>query len=217
MKTSASEASSSAKAPRTASSLDVSPGLNRRFSSSATCPSSSDAVTSRADSPTVSPAKATGAPSSSWSRRASGARVYLASGAPLGRPRWAHTITRAPASERALIVGTEARTRPSSVMVPAASRGTFRSLRTRTRFPRSQPAETRSSAVLMVRAVVIVGSERLADVRDQVDEAVGVTPLVVVPADDLRHVAVDVGETGVEDPRPRVGDDAGRNDRVPVV
>ena len=45
----------------------------------------------------MSVAKATGAPSSSWSRLATGAREYLASGAPLGRPRWAHTTTREPA------------------------------------------------------------------------------------------------------------------------
>src|ERR1035437_282529 len=207
-KMSAREASSSAKAPRSASSLDVSPGLNRRFSSSATCPSPSAAAADRADSPTVSVAKATGAPSSSWSRWATGAREYLASGAPLGRPRWAHTTTRAPASVRALMVGTEARTRPSSVMVPLASRGTFRSLRTKTRFPRTSPARIRSCAVF------IVESERLADVGDQVDQTAGVAPLVVIPADDLRHVAVDVGETGVEDARRRVGDDVGRDDRV---
>src|SRR5665647_668560 len=207
-KTSAREASSSANAPRTASSLDVSPTLKRRFSNRATCPSASPATTDRADSPTVSVAKATGAPSSSWSRLATGAREYLASGAPLGRPRWAHTTTRAPASLRALMVGNEARTRPSSVMVVSASCGTFRSQRTRTRFPRRSPAAIRSSAVF------IVISERLADVRDQVDEAAGIAPLVVVPANDLGHVAVDVGETGVEDARCRVGDDVGRDDRV---
>src|SRR5680860_735874 len=178
-KTSAREASSSAKAPRTASSLDVSPTLNRRFSSSATCPSASPATVDRADSPTVSVAKATGAPRSSWSRWATGAREYLASGAPLGLPRWAHTTTRAPASLRALMVGNEARTRPSSVMVVSASCGTFRSQRTKTRLPRRSPAAIRSSAVF------IGCSERLADVRDQVDEAAGVAPLVVVPADDL--------------------------------
>src|SRR5680860_27821 len=207
-KTSAREASSSAKAPRTASSLDVSPTLNRRFSSSATCPSASPATVDRADSPTVSVAKATGAPRSSWSRWATGAREYLASGAPLGLPRWAHTTTRAPASLRALMVGNEARTRPSSVMVVSASCGTFRSQRTKTRLPRRSPAAIRSSAVF------IGYSERLADVRDQVDEAAGVAPLVVVPADDLGHVAVDVGQAGVEDARCRVGDDVRRDDRV---
>src|SRR5450631_248268 len=207
-KTSASEASSSANAPRSASSLDVSPALNRRFSSSATCPSPSAATTERAEGPTVSVAKATGTPSSSWSRRATGASEYLASGTPLGLPRWAHTTTRAPASLRALMVGTEARTRPSSVMAPWPSSGTFRSLRTRTRLPPSPPAAIRSVTVL------IAVSQRRADEDAQIDQTAGVAPLVVVPADDLGHVAVDVGKTGVEDARRRVGDDVTGDDRV---
>ena len=61
-------------------------------------------------------------PSSSPSRSATGASEYLSSGAPLGRPRWAHTTTVAPASARASIVGTDARMRPSSVIVCAVQR-----------------------------------------------------------------------------------------------
>ena len=53
-----------------------------------------------------------------------------------------------------------------------------------------------------------------ADVGDQVGEAVGVAPLVVVPADDLDLVADHLGERGVEDAGRRVGDDVGRDDRV---
>ena len=70
----------------------------------------------RADSPTMSVAKATGRPSSSPSRAATGASENFGSGAPFGRPRWAHTMTRAPASASAVIVGTRARMRPSSVI-----------------------------------------------------------------------------------------------------
>ena len=69
-----------------------------------------------ADSPTVSRANATGLPSSSESRWATGSRLYFGSGAPSGRPRCEQTTTRAPWLMRALSVGRDARTRPSSVM-----------------------------------------------------------------------------------------------------
>ncbi len=58
------------------------------------------------------------------------------------------------------------------------------------------------------------GSEGRADERDEVDEAVGVAPLVVVPADDLDLVADDLGEAGVEDARRGVGLDVLGDDRV---
>ena len=74
-------------------------------------------------SPTVSVAKATGrAEQLAEPRRRPGAREYAGSGAPLGRPRWATTTTRAPASASAWMVGTLARIRPSSVIVRAVER-----------------------------------------------------------------------------------------------
>ncbi len=76
------------------------------------------------------------------SRAATGARLYAGSGAPLGRPRWAVTTTRAPRSSRSRSSGTLARTRPSSV-IRCPSSGTLRSLRTRTR----RPSTSRSAAV----------------------------------------------------------------------
>ena len=96
----------SAKAPRSASSLLVSPGLNRRFSSSATSPSLEAGDARLRVSPTVSVAKATGLPSSSPSRWATGRQAVLRAPA---RP-WAgrggrSTMTRAPASTRASRVG----------------------------------------------------------------------------------------------------------------
>jgi len=49
----------------------------------------------------------------------------------------------------------------------------------------------------------------------EVDDAVGVTPLVVVPGADLDPVAVeDLGEAGIEDRRVRIVDDVDRDDRV---
>ena len=83
-KTSASAASSSAKAPRTASSLLVSPGLKRRFSSSATSPSASAPTTSCAEAPTVSVAKRTSRPSSSPRRAGDGTQRVAVLGGALG-------------------------------------------------------------------------------------------------------------------------------------
>src|SRR6476660_323310 len=205
-KTSASEASAWANSARSSSVWAVSPGLNRRFSSRTTSPGPAAATVDWADSPTVSVAKATSRPSSSPSRFATGASEYLSSGAPLGRPRWAQTTTVAPASARASIAGTDALMRPSSVIVWPSS-GTLRSARTSTRLPRRSPSARRSARVRTDLQV-------LADEHDDVDEAVGVSPLVVVPADDLDLVADDLGQARVEDARVRVGDDVAADDRV---
>lgn len=148
---SASAASWSAKAPRTASSFDVSPTLKRTFSSTATWPSWSAPTTSAALSPTVSVANTTGEPRSSPSRAATGAREYAGAGAPSGRPRCAVTTTRAPASASAWMVGTLDRIRPSSVMTGVSpvplSRGTFRSERTSTVRPRRSPSSAARSSI----------------------------------------------------------------------
>ena len=55
-------------------------------------------------------------------------------------------MTRAPASASSEMVGTEARMRPSSVIVVPSS-GTLRSERTSTRLPRRSPSEARSPMV----------------------------------------------------------------------
>ena len=106
-------------------------------------PSPSPATAACALSPTVSVANCTGRPRTSASRSATGARLYFLTACPFGRPRCAHTTTRAPRSASSAIVGALARIRPSSVMVEPSS-GTLRSERTRTRFPRRSP---RSSTV----------------------------------------------------------------------
>src|SRR5699024_10478875 len=161
-------------------------------------------------SPTVSAAKATSAPSSSPRRAATGAREYRGSGSPFGRPRGAHTTTRAPTSTSRVIVGSEARIRPSSVMV-SPSRGTLRSERTRTRLPRRSPRSARVFTDAF--RLPTVGSEGGTDEVDEVDDAVGVAPLVVVPADHLDLVADDLRQAGVEDAARRVGLDVLGDDR----
>ena len=57
-------------------------------------------------------------------------------------------------------------------------------------------------------------SQGRRDQAGQVDEAVGVTPFVVIPADDLHQVSSDFCEPGVEDARRGVGHDVGRNDGI---
>src|SRR5436190_1115464 len=93
------------------------------------------------------------------------------------------------------------RLRPGSVMLPSSSTGTFRSERTSTPRPET-PSASRSSSVL-----IATGLKGLADQCDQVDEAVGVTPLVVVPRDDLGLVVDHLGQARVVDRAVRVGDD----------
>src|SRR4051794_23799172 len=105
------------------------------------------------------------------------------------------------------MVGTEARMRPSSVIfVP--SRGALGALRTSTRRPRTSPGRSRRSSMILMGSGTPDGregrpsgpaltkdevdeeSERGADEHGEVDEAVGVAPLVVVPAHDLGLVAL---------------------------
>jgi hypothetical protein len=62
----------------------------------------------------------------------------------VGRPRCEVTITAAPAFSASSMQGTEARTRVSSVMLPASSCGTLRSARMKTRWPRALPWSQRS-------------------------------------------------------------------------
>src|SRR5512135_70911 len=105
------------------------------------------------------------------------------------------------------MVGMLARIRPSSVIRPSSS-GTLRSLRTSTTRP-ATPSATRSSTV----RTTALGKPG-ADEVGQVDETLGVTPLVVVPADDLRLLAVRHGQLRVEGAGGRRADDVRGHDRV---
>ena len=64
-------------------------------------------------------------------------------------------------------------------------------------------------------ATQLLGSINLGDVRNQVEYATAVTPLVVVPADKLDEVVVE-GDTGlgVEDGRVGVAVEVGRDNLV---
>ena len=132
-----------------------------------------------------------------------------------GRGGW-RTTTCAPRSVSHSIVGSAARMRKSSVIVPSSSSGTLKSVRTRTRFRQVADVASRSSRV--GDAAVMRGLlQRLtlgAGVQREVDEAVRVAPLVVVPAVDLDQLADALRQAGVEDARVRVADDVARHDRL---
>ncbi len=79
----------------------------------------------------------------SASRSRTGAIVNAASHPPCGLPRWLHAVTSAPSASSHSRVGRAARIRKSSTTIrlpsPSPQSGTLKSVRTRTRRPRSGP------------------------------------------------------------------------------
>jgi carbon starvation protein len=127
-------ASSIAKAVRSDSSFDVSAALKRIFSRRRTSPALRLAASLAISGPVIPPVNFTSLPRSSERRSAIGARDNSGFASPFGRPRCAAITSDAPFSRRALIVGSDARILPSSVMTPPLS-GTLRSQRRKTRLP----------------------------------------------------------------------------------
>src|SRR5215211_6795500 len=196
--------SSTASLSARSGSFFSSPGSYRRFWSSRTWPSPRAWAAWLAWSPATSSTNATSTPRC-WARTGrTGSSEYLGSRWPLGRPRWEQQITLAPWSSSQRRVGTAARTRRSSVTLPS-SRGTLKSLRTRTRRPAT-------SAWSSVRSST--GLQLLTDQHGQVDKSLGVAPFVVVPAEHLGQVAVGLGQGRVEDAGGVVADDVAGHDRV---
>src|SRR5215469_17234815 len=117
--------------------------------------------------------------------------------------------TLAPRSRSLLMVGRLARMRPSSVIV-APSSGTLRSARSST----TRPATWSESRPFTSEYLSRAGGKAGADQRGKVSEPVGVTPLVVVPADDLDLVARRHRQLRVERAGIRRADDVGGHDRV---
>ena len=93
----------------------------------------------RADSPLSA---STGIPRRSDRHRATGSDRRRMSTLPWGLPRWEQRMTRAPCPVRYIIVGRHARIRLSSSIFPSGSRGTLKSTRTSTRFPRTSASFT---------------------------------------------------------------------------
>src|SRR6267378_1637727 len=222
------------------SSFFFSPLLTRQFSSSTTWPG----FTSTPSTQFV--LSGTGTPSSSDNRFATGASESSGFNSPsAGRPRCEVTMTAAPEFSACLIAGTEARMRVSSVMLPAASCGTFRSARMNTRLPR------RSRSVM--RRIVMVSSQHLSATENSkgaekrppeisglcflrarcgkcfcllrvrkrnrdIQHAVAEAPLVVIPGAYLHQRAFrNLGERRVEHRRRRVVVEIDRHQGILVV
>src|SRR5260370_37527829 len=91
------------------------------------------------------------------------------------------------------MVGRAALMRVSSVICWFESRGTLKSTRTKTRFP------ARSMSRIVFLSISLSLRERTArslkaffgDKVCEIGNATGVTPLVIVPCDDLDHVTAD--------------------------
>src|SRR2546427_2262045 len=189
-----------------AGSFRSSSGWKRTFSSITTSPGFIARTVFSTSGPTESGWSGTGRRRISARRFATGASVSFASG-PFGRPRCETSPTAAPAPRSARRVGSAARMRVSSATAPCSS-GTLKSTRTRTRFPRT--SASRMVRLSKVTRVLAASGDRDAHLRGDelgdVGEAARVTPLVVVPRDDLDHVS--------EDDRVHRADDRGM--RVPL-
>src|SRR4051794_19671046 len=105
------------------------------------------------------------------------------------------------------MVGRAARILRSSSIFPSFN-GTLKSALTRTRFP---DGSGRSSSW---GTATFVWSLLGADELHQIDQTVGVAPLVVVPAEHLDQVAHGHGERRVEGAAGGRADDVGRHDRI---
>ena len=128
-----------------------------------------------------------------------------------GRSGWRRRRWR-PARCSHSIVGRAARMRRSSVMAPSWT-GTLKSARSSTRRPSSGGRSSRVGTPKAATDYLELGADDL----DEVDEAVRVAPLVVVPAHDLHEVAVGHRDRRIERARRRRADDVGADDRLLVV
>src|SRR5581483_4779743 len=117
------------------------------------------------------------------------------------------------ASRSSRMVGSASRRRVSSPTWPSFI-GTLKSTRTKTRVPR-RLARSRSSR--LNRRDMAAPSQHASETDDQVGEAIGVPPLVVVPGDDAQQAtAVDVlQQRQVDDRRAGVADEV-RGDELVV-
>ena len=117
-------------------------------------------------------------------RSATGLRLILAFGLPLGRPRWEARINLARLRIAYSRVGRVSRMRVSSVTRPSSERGTLKSTRTNTRLS----LRGRS----LIESLCIVGSTLESFLRHELNEvahAARVSPFIVVPGDHLHAIA----------------------------
>src|SRR5881396_2675345 len=180
----------SASSRANAGSFFSSSGWKRTFSRRTIPPGDSARTAFFISGPTESGRSGTVRPSSSPSRFATGASESFGS-RPAGRPRCETRPIAAPPLSSTRIVGSAARMRVSLATAPASFSGTLKSTRTSTRFPRGSTSST--VRLRKVTPWLAAGGDRLADLgrdeRGNVREPARVTPLVVIPGDDLDHIA----------------------------
>src|SRR5262249_2278905 len=116
------------------------------------------------------------------SRSAAGLRLILGLGFPLGRPRCEARISLARFCKAYSIVGSVSPIRVSSVTRPPSSNGTLKSTRMKMRLSRSGKS--------LIDSLVTLQSF-LADEADQVTDAAGIAPFIVIPGDHLHTVSSD--------------------------
>ena len=159
-------------------------------------------------------ASVTGEPSSSPRRLATGAIEYCGSTAPFGRPRSAPDHHhRTPLAQP--LDGGQRGADAEVVGDPVAVEGDVEVDPREDPLPALQRRSSRPAGAAPRSSVTVVGrrgAPASADELHEVDEAVRVAPLVVVPAEHLDHLARGHGVRGREDARRRVADDVGRHE-----
>src|SRR5438309_3036732 len=197
-----------------AGSFFSSSGWKRTFSSITTSPGFIARTAFSISGPIVSSRGRTGLRMSSPRRFATGASESLGS-RPFGRPRCDTNPTAAPPLRSALSVGNAARMRVSSATPPFSS-GTLKSTRTRTRL--TCGSRSRTVRLSKLTRVLAASGDRNAHLRGDelgdVGEAARVTPLVVVPGNDLDHVAEDDRVHRTHDRGMRVALEITRDERL---
>src|SRR3954451_18196691 len=117
--------------------------------------------------------------------------------------------------------------RESSLTLPSST-GTLKSTRTSTRLRAGSKSRTVSLSIACVLLSIcglvsapdgrglqpVAGAEALPDERDEVCHAAGVAPLVVVPGDDLDHIAQNHRVDGADDGRVLVALEVHRDERL---
>src|SRR5271166_1007493 len=173
----------------------------RRFSRRATCPGRSASTTRFASAPMQSSAKTTCRPPiARLSGAISGRREKAGSLFPFGRPKWDITMTFALLSISATIVGASRSIRVASVTTPSL-KGTFRSARSNTRFPRTSMS-SRVRNLGMDRQLLLARrwpagmknstrSAKSTEIGRNLDQAVRESPFVVVPGEDADEAFVE--------------------------
>src|SRR5690606_542344 len=188
-----------------ASSSFFSPLLKRTFSNSTTSPSFSAKSPSFSAKSPSSQSRITGTsrPSNLPRCAATGFSEADSSYTPSsGRPRCDISITFAPAFIACSMVGSDAWIRTSDVTLPSLT-GTFKSSRISTRLPFRSRSVMRKMDIACLCSLASSGCLLIRHRCQQIQQAVGVSPFVVIPGDQMHHVALYARLRGIDNRRFR--------------